>query len=398
MPSESTLAMSRPGRKAGAFTFSLLFALESLVRALNSGVLSVQAFELLGSSRNVSIVATLASLGVLATTLLLPYVLRRTRRRWVYTIGIAASMVAALLLASHTIVGQAAGQYMRSAGASAMNVTLSLYILDHIQKSDYARVEPLRLAISTLSWTAGPTIGIWLYSYYGPLAPQLCVLAASLILLFVFWYLRLADATTLPSGTLQPFNPLKNVKRFASQPRLRMAWAIAFQRSVFWAALFIYGPILLIEGGLPKTLGGYLISASQLILPLALVFGWLGRRIGVRPVIAQCFLLMAAGCFVAGLVGTHVPIVTVIFLLMAAVGATGLDGVGAIPYMRAVRLRERREMTSVYRTFIDVAEIVPGFAFALILSFLPTSSVYVVVGVGALAMAFITWRHLPKSL
>ena len=87
-----------------------------------------------------------------------------------------------------------------------------------------------------------------------------------------------------------------------------------------------------------------------------------------------------------------------IFLLIGSLGATALDGVGAIPYMRAVKPRERREMTSVYRTFIEISDIVPGIIFALVLSILPTQAVYVLVGLLAALMSFITWRHLPKSL
>lgn len=390
--------MPYAGRKAGAVTFSILFTMESLVRSLNAGVLSVQAYELLGSSRNVSVLMTMASLGVLVTTLMLPYLMRRTRRRWTYSIGIAFSIAAALFLASHTVAGQAAGTYLRNAGASIMNVTLSLYILDHIHKSDYARVEPMRLSFSTISWTIGPTLGLWLYSQYGPMAAQAAVFGAGLSLLAYFWYIRLGDPVTLPSGTLQPFNPLKNVGRFIEQPRLRLAWSIAFARSVYWSALFIYGPILLIEAGLSKTQGGYVISVSQLLLPLALLSGFIARRIGVRKVIAGSFGLICFSSLVAGAFGATVPLVTTIFLLIGALGATGLDGVGAIPYMRAVRPRERREMTSVYRTFLEISEILPGIAYAFVLSLFPTQAVYIMVGLLSAFMAFVTWRHLPKSL
>ena len=398
MPSDISAGMPGLGRKAGALTFSLLFTLESLVRSLNASVISIQAYELLGSSRNVSIVTTLASIGVLVTTLLLPFALRRTRRRWAYTFGIAFSIAAALFLASDTVAGQAAGYYFRQAGASIMNVTLSLYILDHIHKTHYARVEPQRLAFSTVSWTLGPSIGIWLYSNHGPMAPQVAVAAAALTLMAVFWYLRLADHSVLTSGTLQPFNPLKNVRRFVVQPRLRLAWAIAFGRSMFWSALFIYGPILLLEGGLSRQQGGYLISASQIILPVTLLAGWLGRKFSVRLVVSTSFAMIALGALAGGSLGAANPHVTIVLLLFAALGASGLDGVGAIPYMRAVKLRERREMTSVYRTFIEISEILPGFVFALLLSLFPTSVVFVVVGVESLVMALLTWRYLPRSL
>jgi MFS family permease len=398
MPSDSHNALPEPGPKAGAFTFAVLFTLESLVRSLNAGVLSVQAYELLGSSRNVSIVSFTASAAVLMTTLSLPFVLRRTRRRWAYSLGIFVSACAALALSTHTVVGQAAGHYLRSTGASIMAVTMSLYILDHIHKSDYARVEPIRLALSTIAWSAGPTIGIWIYSHHGPFATQMAVVGAALLLAAVFWFVRLTDPVTLRPGTLQPFNPVKNIRRFMAQPRLRLAWAIALARSVFWSALFIYGPILLIEGGLSKTQGGYLISVSQLMLPLALLFGWMARRAGVRRVISGCFAGIAVACLAAGLVGTHFPFVTILLLLFGAAAASGLDGVGGIPYMRAVRPRERREMTSVYRTFIETSEIGPGFAFALVLTVLPTATVYVIVSMIAAVMAFLSYRHLPKSL
>lgn len=398
MPSDTSSAMPYSGRKAGALTFSILFTMESLVRSLNAGVISVQAYELLGSSRNVSIIMTMSALAVLATTLMLPFLLRRTRRRWTYTIGIAISISAALFFASHTVAGQALGTYLRGAGASTMNVTLSLYILDHIHRSDYARVEPMRLTFSTLSWTVGPSLGLWLYANHGPVAAQLAVLVAGLSLLTFFWIIRLADPAALPSGNLQPFNPLKNVGRFIAQPRLRLAWSIACARSVYWSSLFIYGPIMLIESGLGKQESGYVISASQIILPLALLSGYIARRVGVRKVVSASFGLIAMASVLAGLFGANVPIVSSIFLLIAAIGATALDGVGAIPYMRAVKPRERREMTSVYRTFIEVSDLLPGIIFAFVLTLFPTQSVYILVGLLALVMSFITWKHLPKSL
>ena len=52
-------------------------------------------------------------------------------------------------------------------------------------------------------------------------------------------------------------------RRFLAQPRLRLAWLIAFGRSCFWTTFFIYGPLLLVEAGLDKTVGGFMISASQ---------------------------------------------------------------------------------------------------------------------------------------
>ncbi len=399
MPSDSHATLPNfEGRKGGAFTFAAIFSLESFVRALNASVIPIQAYELLGSSRNVSILTTLVSAAVLITTLMLPLAFGHVRRRWAYTVGISFSMAAALFLASYTVAGQVAGYYLRQTGASVMNVSLSLYILDHIHKSDYARTEPIRLASSTISWTLGPITGVWLYQNYGVLAPQLAVMAAAALLLAVFWYIRLADPVTLPQGNMSGFNPLANAWHFFSQARLRLAWSIAFARSVFWSALFIYGPILMLESGLTRTGAGLVISASQILLPAALLFGIIAARTGVRPVISSCFLGMAIASTIAGVIGTLSPALTIAFLLLGAAAASGLDGVGAIPFMRAVKPRERAKMTSVYRSFIEVSEILPGFVFAILLSVFDTSTVFIVVGAGSALMAVLTFKHLPKSL
>ena len=230
---------------------------------------------------------------VLLTTLMLPYVLGRLRRRWAYTLGVVGLIAASLFFASFTVPGQIAGMFFRNCGAGILNITLSLYIMDHIKKSDLAHSEPLRLSLSTFSWMIGPASGVWLYTQFGPWGPQLVSIAVAVALLVLFWVLRLSDRVTLPSGNLQRFNPLANVMRFVRQPRLRLAWMVAFGRSCFWVTFFVYGPLLMVESGVGEQTGGLMISASQALLLFAYVFGRLARKFGVRAIISLCFQMMA---------------------------------------------------------------------------------------------------------
>jgi Major Facilitator Superfamily len=316
----------------------------------------------------------------------------------VYTIGIALVMAAAAMFAANMVAGQVMASYFRNIGASVMNVTLALYIMDNIAKPDLTKVEPMRMTIATASWVAGPALGTWLYANYGSIVPQMAVLAAGLLHLVMFWMVRLREPAVLPAGTLAGFNPLANAADFIAQPRLRLAWSIAFGRSCFWSALFIYGPLLIIEGGLAKATAGLIISASQLTLPLSVVHGQLARRFGVRRVIAACFGCMAVFSLITGLLGTAHVTLAVVTLLAAAVCATGLDGVGGIPFYRAVRPRDRQRMTSVYRTFFECAELFPGFVFMGLLLFFNVGIVFIVIAILATFLAVITWKYLPKSM
>lgn len=392
------LIPKKTGRQAGAMTFGFLFLLESLVRSFNSGVLSIQAYDLLGSSQKVSVLATFTSLSVLIITLMLPWLFGHMRRRWAYTLGGILLIAGSIALGTFTLTGQVAGVVLRNSGASIMNVTLQLYILDHIRKADLTSSEPTRLAISTFAWVVGPVSGVWLYTNYGSLAPQLAAIAAALLVLAVFWYLRLHDKVNLPSSNLQPFNPIANVARFVEQPRLRLAWAIAFGRSCFWTSFFTYGPLMMIEGGLSKQVGGIIISASQMFLLSAFIFGALARRIGVRGVIALCFAVISIATIAAGIFGVGSPIMAATLLLLAALFASGIDSVGGIPYLRSVRSSERQRMAAVYRTFIEFSDLIPGFIFAIALSYFDVSAVFVILGICMSSLALLTWRYLPKSM
>lgn len=399
MPSDPATSAALTPRRAGAYTFAAIFAFESFVRSINATVISLQAYDILGTAQKVSVLSTAVSVTVLLATLFLPHLLGRMRRRWAYTLGIAMLMAASLALGSHLAAGQATGMVLRNLGAGVLNITLSLYIMDHIRRADLARSEPLRLSLSTFSWMTGPALGVWLYVNFGPWGPQLVALAAGTALLALFWYLRLSDSIgAAPPADSDGFSAMRNLRRFLEQPRLRLAWLIAFGRSCFWATFFIYGPLLLVEAGLSKTLGGLMISASQAVLLTAWISGRIALRHGVRVVITASLLICAVTSLCAGLAGTAAPYVAMGCLLLGSVSASALDGVGGIPFLRAVRHRERQSMAAVYRTYIDCSELIPGFVFAIALLFFPIGAVFVILAAALAVIGYVSWRHLPKSL
>jgi hypothetical protein len=100
----------------------------------------------------------------------------------------------------------------------------------------------------------------------------------------------------------------------------------------------------------------------------------------------------------AGVCGTAFPLLAAGFLLAGAIAGAALDGVGGIPFLRAVKARERAEMAGVYRTFIDVADLLPTLVFSVVLLFFPLGAVFVVLGAWLAVVAALSWLYLPKSL
>src|SRR5262245_48771549 len=394
----SSLIWTTAPPRRGALAFASLFALESFARALISTVVSVQAHDILQSSQRVSVLFTCVSLAVLASTLTLPLVFRHVPRRWIYTCGVAGLCLASLAFATDVLPGQVAGMYLRNVGAATLNIALALYILDHIRKADLVRSEPLRLAFSTASWTIGPFLGVWLYENYGPWAPQFLSIAACCLLVAFFWYLRLNDHPIIRAAKSTPQSPLANVGRFVRQPRLRLAWLIAFGRSCFWTTFFVYGSLLMIEGNLGKEASGLLISLSQLALGMAFIAGKVSERVGVRKVITGAYVVAAIAVIGAGYAGTAEPVFAAVLLLIGAAANSVLDGVGGIPFLRSVKAHERPQMTGVYRSYVDLSDLLPSLIYSFVLLVFPLGAVFGVLGIWLAIVGLIAWRYLPRSM
>ncbi len=385
-------------RRAGAMTFGALFALESFVRSLNSTVVSLQSYDLLQSTQKVSQLSAFVSLSVLVVTLSLPLLISSLPRRWAYTFGVISLMLASISFASFTLAGQFTGMILRNCGAALLNIVLSLYIMDHVKRIDLTRIEPVRMALSTVSWMTGPALGVYLYTQYGHWAPQIVCIVSGVILIALFWLLRLSDHAIIRPGYAKPPNAIANVVRFVRQPRLRLAWFIAFGRSAYWTTFFIYAPLLMVESGLGKQSAGWLVSLSQALLVCAYFSGTVARRFGVRSVITVSFLLSCLSALAAGLAGKEFPYLAAGMLLAGSLAASALDGVGGIPFLRAVHGYERPQMAAVYRTYIDFSELVPAFLFAIALSYFEIGSVFIILAVLQAISGYYAWRYLPRSL
>ena len=385
-------AVSQPG----APVFAILFTLESLARATLATVIPLQAYVLLQDARDVSVLYFAVGVTGLAGSFTIPLLIRRFRRRWVYSMGAVLLIAAALLLASGTLTGQVSGMLVRAFAIASTNIALSLYVMDHIRKRDLVHSEPLKLLFSAAAWTVGPTLGVYLYRDFGRGAAELVSAASAAAVLGYFWYLRLKENPAVAAATRPPPDPIRSIGRFLAQPRLRLAWVIPFGRSAWWAMFFVYPPLYMIQSGMGEMAGALLVSAGNAILVLTPLVGRLAGRIGLRrPVIgafiaAGCLTLLASAVFAA-------PLAVALCLLGGAVAAAVLDALGNIPFLRSVRAYERPQMTTVFRTYIDFSELLPAGLFALLLSFFDLRAVFIASGLAMLVAAHFA-RYLPRKM
>jgi MFS family permease len=383
-------------RKPGAGAFALLYALDSTARASVVTVLYLQAKDLGFSDRHVTLLTNAASLSSLVFSFVAPALVTRYRRRWCYVGGIFIGMAGTIALSTATIPGEVMALILRAMSSVMINICLMLYVMDFIPRHQMVRSEPLRLFSGCLPWGLGPWIGVELYKAFGPGGTAIMSFVSYTILLALFAYFRISENPAVAPARRPPPNPLAGVKRFVAQPRLRLAWFIAFGRSVWWAMFFVYPTLYLRNNDVDDTWTGALTGAGNIMLLLTLPIGWLARRTGIRRPIVIAFLC-------AGAVTLFIPftwdmvVVTALLCLAGTVFVVTLDALGTIPFMRSVRSYERPQMTALFGTYVYFSDLLPGLAYLILQGYFDLRSVFLTCGLLTVVAGLVATR-LPRSM
>jgi len=380
----------------GAKSLAKLGFLETLARSIVSGVVPLVALESLGSNAAVSwAYVGGASMG-LVVTLHVGRMERALARRWVTTIGLGSLVGAAFLFMFVTGPVITVGIGLLATAASLFSITLSLFIMESVSKQDLTRSEGYRLIYSGAAWFIGPASGVWLYQTVSPTAPFLISATLATASLIYFWALRIGDNPALSEPTTTATSPIETVPRFFRQRYLRIAYAITLVRAMFWVSIFIYGTLYIIATDLAAWTSGVFLSSVATLLFFSPLIARLAERFGTRSTVVVSFLLISVGMLLVAGLGDPRPLGLVGWSI-AAVGASVIDVVSNIPFMRLVKKRDRVAMTSVFATWRDLSALAAPAIAALVLVVAPLSVFYLCLAVLAAGAAVAT-SYLPRRI
>jgi MFS transporter, ACDE family, multidrug resistance protein len=383
-----------PRRQAQAFLS--LFFVPSVAQAVLLTVVPLEALHLLGTARRVTFLYVAAGLVTVAGRFSIPLLVRLIRRRFVFTLGTICLASAGALLAVNKVPTLAAGLVLSAFGFACIEITSQLYLLDHVSRQALKRFEPLRIFIIAGPWTIGPWLGVYLQQSVAFAAPFAIVSATAFVLLVLFWHLRIGENAVLAAMRRPPPSLMRYLPHFFAQKRLRLAWTLASTRSSWWSLFYVYAPIFAVTSGLGAETGGVVVSIGSGWIWLVPVWGWVGRRYGLRHLLQVGYALAGLSSLWVGL-AFGVPWLCMVVLVLAALATETIDGAGNLLFLRAVHPYERAEMTTVFVSFRDVAQLGPPAVCSVLLSLFSLPSVFVAGGVMMLGSAVLC-RHIPRRL
>lgn len=373
-----------------------LTGIDGLGRSLLVGVLPLIALKAFNNKETIATVYFASAIITLVFTLNIATLENLLQRRRLLTLGGIMLIIAIFFFFAGNAPLFAIGIGLRSAGSTIFAVCMSLYIMDYIGKAELTRSESRRMIYNGAAWLLGPVIGVWIYENSPEFVVYLVSAIATALMLIYFWRLRLGSDPVIRPARSRAQNPIHAIVRYVRQPRLRIAYLITLSRACFWAAMFVYGPIYVVEANLPSWIGGVLLSGASGLLFFSPLVQRLADRFGTRQVIIVCFLLVGSSLFALGLIGPSQPI-GLFFWILGSLGAGGIDVLGNIPFMRMVRPRERSEMTMVFTTWRESSSLLTQALVYLTLLVAPFWAFYFVLGALQFLTAVTTTR-LPRRL
>lgn len=386
--------MSTAIRKPRVEDFARIGGLEALVRGGTLSVYPLVMYRAWGSAAVVSQIYFAIGLVSLFTALMVPALARRFPRRAIY-------LAASGLYLAGAVAGALGGHWVTLAlllsvmAAAISFVCFNAYVLDHVGKTDFSRLETLRLFYGGVGWVAGPVLGVWLLGV-AAWAPFALVGAAAAVIVALVWKTPLGNGKAIAkAASTERRHPLAHVQRFFAQPRLVTGWLIPVIRSCGWWFYFVYVGIFALENGLGETVGGVASSLANMGLFMApLMLRWM-RQHSVRTAV-RVGCLGGGVFFLAGTLLSPWPWATVALLILGTYFLVLLDTCAGLPFLMAVKPSERTEMSAVYSSFRDASGILsPGIAW-LVLQFFSVAGVFAVAGVALLVAWLVAGKLHPE--
>jgi ACDE family multidrug resistance protein len=377
------------------YKFAGLFFVQTMSRGILLSVLPLQAYAILGDAQLTSTLFFAVAVGGILGSLFMPIIIRKIGNYRSFILSCAAMLLSAVLLSFDQVVYFSVGLFSHTFAIASVEVSLTLYVLARIPRRQMTRFEPMRIFSLVMALTIGPFLGVYLQEEYSPESPYIICAIFVLLGLAYFRWLGLHRVKVL-GGDTENFNPIHTIRRFLAQPRLRLAYGLVLARSSWWTMFVIYMPIYCEQTGLGELVGAAIVSigtAWTLSVPL---WGWVARRYGVRVLLQIGFacnsILLLIVYYFSGL-----PWVAASLMVVCALAATMLDGVGNVLFYRAVRGRERAEMASVFSTYRDAGQLLTPGIYAILLKMFALPVVFSTAAVWMMTAAAYS-RYIPKKM
>lgn len=257
---------------------------------------------------------------------------------------------------------------------------------DEVKDDKLNEEEGFLYTILNFSWFLGPLIAGFIMALYGIES----VFIISSIFIAISLFILISLNIRLPRKKRESFdtNYLKNLKEYINEKKLYIPYVVAAGIEIWWALIYIYIPLFMINNNLPLEYIGYFLAA---ITVPTMLFEYLAGKISVKKGFKNLFII---NYFILGLCGLIAFLITDIYLILilmvlASIPMSFIEPLQDSFFFRRVKSVDEEKFFPIFATSGDIGAFIGHISIATLLLFMPNNYAYLGIAIFMFIIAII---------
>jgi len=332
--------------------------------------------------------ALFTMVALVSSVVLIPYI-ERTSKSKIYLVSLFFYSLSYILFAlwPNIFIIIALGIFISV--ISVLKVTsFGIILRDKSKDASVSKNIGLIYTFINLSWLLGPLIAGFLAQKYG-FSPVFFLGAGFQAIAFLlFLSFRIKDNRIEKRIDK---NPEKLPFKFLKDKNRAIIYALSAGVSFWWALIYIYIPMRIVDFGLGNEKVGYFLFG--IIIPLILLeylFGKIAAKKGFKIMFFTGYILLSIISLICFFVANLYIIM--ILLILASVAVAMVEPTTEAYFFDIITKEQRDKFYSQHNTAIDMGNITATFFSALILLFLPFKFIFILFCVITLFLSLLSLK------
>lgn len=262
---------------------------------------------------------------------------------------------------------------------------------DESNDKDLNRDEAFMYTIVNVGWLVGPLLAGFIMALYGITT----VFMSSAIFVAITLLILLTLKIKQPRKKREKLdsNVKENIIGYIKNKNLNLAYIMAAGIEVWWALIYIYVPLFIINSGnlTEKTVGLFLAAVVAPLVILEYPAGKWSDKHGFKKLFFIGFLFLGISALISFFMTENITLVLSI-LVLASIAMALIEPIQDSYFFRLVSSNEEEKYYPIYATAGDVGSLISKFSIAFILLFLPLKFAYLIMAIFMFLLAIIALK------
>jgi len=368
---------------------SIITFISSLSAAFVGTIWAIYLESFMHNPSYVGFISTFFTVVAMISSILIIPVIEKNSKSKIYLVSLALYVASYVLfgILSNILLIILIGAFI-SFIATLKLTAFGIILRDKSKDTSVSKNIGLIYTFINLSWLLGPLIAGFLAKEYGIANVFFLGAGFQTLAFFLFMSFRIKDDRIEKKIDK---NSIKVLIEFLSNRHRVMVYMLSAGVSFWWALIYVYIPIHIVDSGLGSEKVGYFLFG--IIVPLVLfeyLFGKIAAKTGFKKMFFMGYIILSIICLICFFMTSLYLILAI--LIVASIGVAMLEPTTEAYFFDIITKNQRDKFYSQHNTAIDIGSMIATFFGAVVLLFLPFRFIFILFGVVTLLLALLSLK------